>query len=258
MDFLIFIFFLFLAPIILILLLTIPQFLLTIFERPRLNKKWIKLDENLSSFKILEDNLYVYNVRNAIYEKDEYSAKVNWENKKYNLSKLSGLTLYINPYGFLQSHTIVCFQFGSDTNFCISYEVRKVAAYKFQIYKVLYTNFEGFYCVGTESDIVGVRKNIRKTPLYKFPLDIEYSKNRELLQMFIEEINEYSTKPFFYRFLYRNCVSSVFNKLNTAKIMKVFWRVEYLNVLKLVYKNQGKLLGEKEFSYKNFLINYKF
>jgi hypothetical protein len=254
-----FLFFL-ISPFLLILLYVIPFFLISFLESPKLNKIWTKLEEKLPYFEVLGETIFVKNYRQAIYKnKSEWQGEVHWLNKKFEIKDIEKLVLYVNPYAYLQSHVILSFVFKNGSNLCFSYEIRKTTPEHFKVYNVLYRNYEGYFCVGSEEDIVYVRKYIRKKKLlYRFEINSSKNKIQDLLKLLIKEVNTYSKKAFFYRILYRNCVSEIFDKLSETKIFNIKNRFEYLNVPKLVFKNREHVSSVEKENFKKFLKEHKY
>lgn len=150
-------------------MVTVPQFIYSFFQKPKLNSKVDKFfefkPEITLSEKILDGKniteILIKNLRNARYLSDEWSGEVNWDNKKYKLGDLSDIDLFTDKYGFLQTHAILIFNFIDEfkvcKKLCVSYEVIKEQPKDFSVLQVVYKNFAGGYILGNFEDLIYVR-----------------------------------------------------------------------------------------------------
>lgn len=223
---------LFLSPLIFLFVFTVPQYLWSIFQKPRLDAYVNKLYSNnpeITLVEKLEDGkreteILIKNFRNVKYNDSEWDNEISWENKKYNFSDLNNLEILLDHYAVLQSHIIVIFNFIDEFNvckkLCISYEPKKKETRQFSAFLAMYKNFEAGYIVGSYEDIVGVRflryNNFKHTEvannipnLKHYKLNFTQAETQTIFLSMVNDINLYSKKAFFYNFIYRNCLSEI-------------------------------------------------
>lgn len=257
---------LFLSPFILLFLFTVPQFIWSFFQKPKLDNLFNKLFEKSPQINILEkqingekfEEILINNFRNAKYKGSEWDNEIAWENKKYKLEELTSLDIFVDHYAALQSHIILIFNFLDENNFlrklCVSYEIKKTNFEDFNAYKTIYKNFEAGYIVGSFEDLVGVRylrySNFQD---HTFPLNIELKEKftkvnifktnfskEEVLKIFqsvIKDVNLYSKKAYFYNFIYRNCLNEVLKHFQITKRFNYSY-LDLLFIKKLLEKNK--------------------
>jgi hypothetical protein len=259
---LVFLFFLIFSPIALIFIIYLVGILygqiLGLFIRPKLNRAWNPLFEKLGEIDIIENGeIFVRNIRNARYNPVfEFENKVTYLNKKYNLNDLEQLWLIVNPYAPLQSHVLLTFQFGEDSQLksflSISYEVRKTDVENFNASNAVFKPYEGMFILATEEDTVFVRTNIRENNnVYLFPLNIQKEKIQNVFRKLSEKINMYNKKAYSYKPFSRNCLTEIFTTLYEVGIINTKNKFRYLNILRLLY-SQNIVSGSDKLNYTNF------
>ncbi len=204
------------------------------------------------------EEVFIRNIRNATYKSSEWDNVVDWQNKKYILSKILPLKIVISHYALLQTHIILKFYFENNSNpLCVSYEIKKddsAHPENFKAYKAIYHIFHGFYLLGTEADIIGVRKNVRhEKHLEEFETNFTREDSLLILKSILEDVNKYYTKARYYNFIYRNCLTEVFKhfaktgKFNYSYLSLFHVKSLLLKNKTIVYFNtdETKLSGNK-------------
>jgi hypothetical protein len=249
------------APIGAVIIIALPFQIIKILGRPSMNRDWSGLHTRLPTIKIDDHGeMFVHNVRNFTYNQIfEYEFKEKWENKRYNFNKLKRLWMAVNPYQFLQSHVLLSFEFEDDIFLTVSYEIRKVSLEDFKATNLIWTNFEGLYLVSSENDTLYVRTNVRKEyeqgSIYLFPIIADKIQIQSLFLDLMQEINEYSKKPKFYSFFYRNCVTEIFKHLKKARIFEYSSPLELSFMMWFLYKSK-KIEGAGNVSFNKFKEKY--
>lgn len=257
--------FLVVSPIVAFVASLIPFQIIKFFSKPKAKRDWDTLCSQLPEIifdKKEEHIVYIRNIRDAKYNPNfEFENKVEYLNKKYNIDNLEKLWIYVNPFATLQNHVVLSFQFGEnilDASFLtLSYEVRKTDSLGFNTLKVLYKMFEGYYLIGTEEDVLYVRTNVRKNDgsSYLYELNIDKAGLKKIFFTYSKKVNLYSKKAFKYNFMYRNCLTEIFQTLASEKVIKYNF-FDYFSVNKMIYKNKI-VVGQDNLSYKKFLQKHK-
>jgi len=228
---------LFISPLIFLFFFTVPQYIWSLFQKPKLDAQVNKLYEKSPEISLVEKmhetEILVKNFRNAKYKSSEWDNEVLWENKKFNFEDLNNLEVLVDHYALFQSHIVLIFNFIDEhrvcKRLCVSYEPKKKDPLDFHVSQAIYRNFEAGYIVGSYEDLVGVRymryvnftssKDIF-TPSFKnlniYKLNFTKTECQTIFKSLMVDINIYSKKAFFYNFIYRNCLSEILKHFRTT------------------------------------------
>jgi len=133
------------------------------------------------------------------------------------LSHLVALDFYISyftegPIG----HTFVSFIFDNASPLSISIETRPKVGEGFAPVASLFKQFELIYVVGEEHDLVGVRANHRREPIYLYRLNTSPEDVRRLFLVYLMRINELVDRPEFYHLFTNSCTINIIRYANVA------------------------------------------
>ena len=128
---------------------------------PSNDRTWQRDVEKLSTASIDGDRLTIHNLRNFDYRSvDDYTPR--WETRTYDLSKLVGVDLYFFYWGSpWMSHTIVSWEFEDSPPLAISIETRKEVGEEYSAVRGFFRQFELYYVVADERDVIRLRTNYR-------------------------------------------------------------------------------------------------
>ncbi len=162
------------------------------------------------------DRVRLTGVRNFDY-RSRNDFTVRYEEREVPLSHLIGLDFYVSyftegPVG----HTFVSFIFDNAPPLAISIETRPEVGEGFAPVASLFKQFELIYVVGEERDVVGVRTNHRREPVYLYRLNTSADDARRLLLVYLTRINELADQPEFYHLLTNSCTINIMRYANAA------------------------------------------
>ena len=162
------------------------------------------------------DRVRLTGVRNFDY-RSRNDFTVRYETREVQLSHLVALDFYISyftegPVG----HTFVSFIFDNAPPLSISIETRPEVGEGFAPIASMFKQFELIYVVGDERDIVGVRTNHRREPVYLYRLNTAPDNIRRLLLVYLERINELADRPEFYHLFSNSCTINIVRYANAA------------------------------------------
>jgi hypothetical protein len=126
------------------------------------------------------------------------------------------------------AHTLVSFQFADGRYLAVSAEIRKEKGEEFSPWKGLLRQFEMIYVVADERDVVRLRTNYRKDPVYLYPGRADRQKVRALLVDMLTRTNELAARPEFYNTLTNTCTTSIVGHVNTISPKKVPFSLKVL------------------------------
>ncbi|NBV77081.1 DUF4105 domain-containing protein [bacterium] len=194
--------------------------------RPRLDRAWIPLHEKQPRLAITGHMLTIENVRHARY-RSEFEYDVTWTTESYGLNMLSGAYFVTEPYALLQAHTFLILDF-SGKKVCLSVEVRKTEMKDFKVWHVITNNYEIFYIIADEDDVVKLRRDVRKDPLHYNELNFSTDELRALVNSIQSETNKYNERAWWYRLLHRNCTTEPLRNIRNARPGIPSWSWKYV------------------------------
>ncbi len=158
----------------------------------------------------------IENVRNFAYRTEtDYDAR--WETRSYDLDKLRGVDLFISFWGPTRiAHTIMSWEFEDSPPLAISIETRKEVGESYSALLGFFRQYELYYVVSDERDVIGVRDRLRGERTYLYRLAAPVERARELLLDYLAEVNSLAAKPDWYNALTQNCTTSIRNRVMHA------------------------------------------
>ena len=176
---------------------------------PSNDRMWISDVSELPSVEIDGDRATVKNVRNFEY-RSETDFTEHWDTRSYDLSKIRGIDFFLSYWGSPHiAHTIVSWDFGDGKPLAISIETRKEVGESYSAILGFFRQYELYYVVADERDLVGVRTNHRGELVRRYRLHTPPDVARAILLDYFEEINRLATEPRWYNALTDNCTTSI-------------------------------------------------
>jgi hypothetical protein len=128
-----------------------------------------------------------------------------------HLSNLRTVDFFTNYRGStLICHTFVSFDFGPEGYVCMSIETRMAKGQAYSALAGLYRQFELYYVIGDERDIVRLRTNYRLEDVYLYHLiPATPERARALFLDYIQSANELHERAQWYNELLSNCTSNI-------------------------------------------------
>ncbi len=157
------------------------------------------------------DLVTVHNIRNFDY-RTETDFTPAYYDRTFDLRKLDRLDL-VSVYwmGPAIAHLMLSFGFGDD-HLAISIEVRKEKTEQYSSVAGFFRQFEIYYVVADERDVIRLRTNYRKDPpedVYVYRLTGPIENARRTLVDYLREINELREHPKWYNTLTTNCTTMI-------------------------------------------------
>ncbi len=168
----------------------------------------------------------IENVRNFAYRTEtDYDAR--WETRSYDLDKLRGVDLFISFWGPTRiAHTIMSWEFEDSPPLAISIETRKEVGESYSALLGFFRQYELYYVVARERDVIGVRDIQRGEQTYLYRLSASPELARDLLMSYVEEINHIAEHPEWYNAFTGNCTTSIRNRvLHAGGKLSLDWRL---------------------------------
>jgi hypothetical protein len=193
---------------------------------PSNDRAWEPSVARLPSATFEGDLVTIENVRNFDYRTQE-DFDERWEIRSYDLSGLRGLDIFLSYWGSpLIAHTIMSWDFEDGRHLAISIETRREERESYSALLGFFRQFELYYVVADERDVVRLRTNYRDENVYLYRLKRPTEMARAVLIDYLEEINELAEEARWYNALLHNCTTMIRHHLqNVAASNPWDWRI---------------------------------
>ena len=196
---------------------------------PSNDRDWQTDVARLAHAEIQGDLVTVRNVRNFDYHSEtEYTPA--YYDKTYDLSKLRSVDLVaVYWMGPAIAHTILSFGFEGGDQLAMSIETRKEKGEDYSTIKGFFKQYELYYVVADERDVIRLRTNFRKDPpedVYVYRLHGPLENGRRLFLQYIQRINDLNERPEFYNTLVDNCTTGIWmnTRINPGHV-PLSWKI---------------------------------
>ena len=135
-----------------------------------------------------------------------------------DLSKLDSLWLALSYWDGNTSicHTMLSFGFEDGTYLALSVETRKEKGESYSAWRGFFKQYELFYVIAEERDVLGVRAAHRGEDVYLYPLVTPAAERRRLLEDILQTAGGLVTQPEWYGALGRNCTTTLQHHVDAA------------------------------------------
>ncbi len=149
--------------------------------QPRNDRNWLPDVAELPTATVEGDQLTIRNVRNFDY-RSETDFTPRWEERTYDLSRLRGIDFFLSYWGSpMIAHTIVSWEFDDGQYLAISIETRKEQGESYSAVRGFFKEYEVYYVVADERDVIRLRTNYRGEQVYLYRLKMPPDRARALL-----------------------------------------------------------------------------
>ena len=158
------------------------------------------------------DQVTIRNVRNFDY-RSATEIEPQYYDRTYDLDKLESIDLIASYWaGPAIAHIFVSFGFGDDDYLAVSVERRDELGEGYSTVRGLFRQYEIFYVVADERDVIRLRTNFRDDPpedVYLYRLHGPIENVRRLFDEYIRRIESLATQPEFYNTITSNCAGNI-------------------------------------------------
>lgn len=180
--------------------------------QPSNDRDWQPEVARLAYAEIKQPYVRVHNVRNFDY-RTESDFVPNYEDRTYNLDQLVSADLLASYWmGPQIAHIFVSFGFQDGSHLAISIETRKERGEEYSALKGFFRQYELYYVVADERDVIRLRTNFRKAPseaVYLYPLQVPVERIRRVFLGYLHKLNALYKTPEFYNTLTTNCTTGI-------------------------------------------------
>lgn len=158
------------------------------------------------------DLVTVHDIRNFDY-RSETDFTPAYYDKTFDVRKLQSVDLVaVYWMGPAIAHTILSFGFEGGDQLAVSIETRKEKGEDYSTVRGFFRQYELYYVVADERDVIRVRTNYRKNPpedVYVYRLHGPIENGRRLFLEYMHRISKLKESPEFYNTLTDNCTTGI-------------------------------------------------
>jgi hypothetical protein len=175
------------------------------------------------------DLVTMHNIRNFDY-RTETDFTPRYYDKTFDLRKLDSVDMIASYWmGDAIAHIFVSFGFGDKDFLAVSVETRRQRNQGYSSIAGFFKQYELFYVVADERDLIRLRTNYRKDPpedVYLYRTRAPAANARRLFLDYVREINSLAEKPQFYNTLTTNCTTSILTHTRVnSESLPLSWKV---------------------------------
>lgn len=176
---------------------------------PDNDRDWYPDVARLPAATIVGSRLTLHNLRNFDYRSEtDYTER--WETRVFDLDRLQGMDLFISFWGpTLIAHTITSWEFTDGSHLAISIETRKQKGESYSAIRGFFRQYELYYVVADERDVIRLRTNYRGERVYLYRIQVKPEFARALLLDYLAEVNRLAKQPRWYNALTSNCTTVI-------------------------------------------------
>ncbi len=177
--------------------------------RPSNDRTWLADVARLPRGELDGDRLTIENVRNFDY-RSETDFTERWETRTYDLSRIDRLDLFMSYWSSPRiAHTILSWAFEDGEHLAASIETRKEVGESYDALAGFFRQYELYYVIADERDVIRLRTNYRGEHVYLYPLRTPRDRVRRMLLDYVRAMNALAQEPQFYNAGTDNCTTTI-------------------------------------------------
>lgn len=217
--------------LLIVLLLTAGALAFSFFgPQPSNDRDWTPDQALLPWAEFSGRRVAVHNVRDFRYRSvADYDAA--WQDRSYDLDRLRSAWFLVEPFErdwVGPAHTLMSFGFEGDDYLAVSAEIRKERGEEFSPWKGLLRQYEIMYVVGDERDLIQLRTNHRRDPVYLYPVRAPRERIEQMFVGMLRRANHLREKPEHYNTLTNTCTTNIVRHVNELVPGRVPWSYKVL------------------------------
>ncbi|WP_298832341.1 DUF4105 domain-containing protein [uncultured Piscinibacter sp.] len=199
----------------------------------------------LSHATIEGDMVTVHNIRNFDYRSETDYAPAYYD-KRFDLRRLEGVDVVaVYWMGPAVAHVFLSFAFAGDDHLAISIEARKEKGEGYSTSRGFFRQYELYYVVADERDVIRLRTNYRHDPpedVYVYRLQGALENGQKLFLEYMAKINALRAVPEFYNTLTTNCTTNIwFHSRINPQHLPFSWKILASGYVPEYLYEQGRL-----------------
>jgi hypothetical protein len=176
---------------------------------PRNDRDWLPDVARPATAEIEDGRVTVRNLRHFEYRSEtEYTER--WEERRFDLARVVGLDLFLSYWGSPAiAHTILSFEIEGQPPLAVSIETRKEKGESYSALRGFFRQYELYYVVADERDVIRLRTDQRGEDVYLYRLRVPAERVQALLLAYLREIDRLAREPRWYNALTHNCTTTI-------------------------------------------------
>ena len=158
------------------------------------------------------DRITLHNIRNFAYRSENDFTPAYYD-RSFDLGQLNAVDLFaVYWMGPSIAHVFLSFGFADDKHVAVSIETRRERGEEYSSVRGFFRQYELYYVVGDERDIVRLRTNYRHNPpeqVYLYRLRGDAASARAMFLEYLREINALNQQARWYNTLTTNCTTNI-------------------------------------------------
>lgn len=191
---------------------------MTRLHRPANDRDWALDQRHSVQVTWNEPFVTLQNVRRATPDADG-NVVFSWTTRTYRLDELESVDFVMSPFsrwGTL-AHVFLTFGFRNGEHLAVSIEARRQRGETYSPLRGLFRCYELIYVVGDESDLIGLRANVRHEPVYVYPVKADDRQIRQLFISMLTRADRLQGEPEFYQTFANDCCSNLLAHVNAVR-----------------------------------------
>ena len=202
-----------------------------VFKTPLGDRKWAPEISRLAGVSEKDGMVDFANLRNWNWRRGEEAVQ-SWQQASFDISKVSGLRFYIEPFRSYRgiAHTFLVFEFEGESGYspiAVSVEARREVNEKYSVTGGFFNQFELIYIWGTEKDLVSQSWSIGN-PQRGYQINVSKEQAQFVFRTMVKNTIELEKKPRFYNTLLHNCTSELGYAINEKAPDALPWDISYI------------------------------
>lgn len=175
----------------------------------------VRLDERVA---------HVRGVRSFTYDGDSI-LEVRYVDRTYDLETVRGVWFALSPFESWRgpAHAFLSFELADGQFVAVSFEARKEPGEEYSPLRGLLRQYELMAVVGDEQDVIGLRTQVWKDPVYLYPTRATPAQARALLEAVLRRAEALRTRPEYYHTLRNNCATNLAGAINEVRAEPLGW-----------------------------------
>jgi hypothetical protein len=212
---------------------------------PSNDRQWQAENAVLAYASIDGERVTLHNIRNFDYRSENHFT-VAYYDRTFDLRQLDAVDLFASYWmGPAIAHVFLSFGFSDGSHVAVSIEARRERGEGYSSLAGFFRQYELYYVVADERDVVRLRTNYRRDPpeaVYLYRLQGSGANARQLFLEYLHEINALRDHAQWYNSLTTNCTNSIWlNSRVIAGHLPYSWQILLSGYLPEFLYQHGKL-----------------
>ncbi len=189
---------------------------------PRTDRDWSADQDVLPEIRLYGERFEIDHVRDFGYrDVDDFLPRR--VSRSYDWTSVEGADFVVERFGAWEGagHSFVTFSFSTGERLAISIEIRKEKGEQFGALKGIFKRFELMYVIGTERDLIGLRRNVRGNDVAVYPIRASKGGLRGMLSGMLARAKKLRAEPEFYNTLWNACTTNLADHVNAISPRRV-------------------------------------